>query len=515
MSMRQRYYFYSILLITLAILSLTHPFMRYPYDIWEHLFIMDSEYANLVNMPEDRKIWHYLWSSIFDLVGIENSQILLRARIIHVIQIWISFFAIFTFGRVSVRILFRDIDSNTINYIALWATFIWFTIFATFSLHYHQVWIMWYSVNYQISLPLFWYSIALVLILLFESVSRYLQIFYILQAMFIFIAIMLIHPMEFLYLLMYITLLSMIYIDIVWIYIKRYYIYMIPVSIVVVTAISYRYHDQLPPIIEYLSLDRLPQLYHLIEKNGDLLVTQGFNRAFASFNELMILSIIFGLLLLVVSIFRKFRDMESILNFRFYLFLLVTSLLVLIPLFEFSSGLASVITKVEVVNRFYYSASIFVILPISIYYIYKLIYKDRALVIFNSTMIVVILSTILYSREFTTNKRYYKNIKSFEYSFQPEKVGFHLSQDNIDTIGRELKEYEKSRDHTKKVLYLARGDIAMVLRYIYRVNVYWRGRSANPTYQDMIDYKRIKQNSRVEFIIFKTPKSLPEYEPYL
>jgi hypothetical protein len=308
----------------------------------------------------------------------------------------------------------------------------------------------------------------------------------------------------------------MIYIDIVWIYMKRYYIYIIPAILAIAIGIKYRYHDQLPPIIEYLSIDRLPQLYHLIEKNGDILVLQGFNRAFASFNELMILSLILGIVVLILSIFRRLRHLDSIVYFRFYLFLLVTSLLVLVPIFEFSAGLASIITKVEVVNRFYYSASIFLILPISIFYIGKLLYRDLSsdIKIFNAVVTIVILSTILYSREFTTNKRYYKNIKSFEYSFQSDIVGFHLSKDNIVDIGKKLREYESSRDHTKEVLYLARGDIAMVLKYIYRVNVYWRGRSTDPTYQNMVDYKRIKSNDRVEIIIFEPPRDLPNYLPY-
>jgi len=490
--------------------------MRYPYDIWEHLFIMDSEYTNLVNMPEDRKIWHYLWSNIFETIGIDNSQIFLRAKIIHIVQIWLSFFAIFAFSRVSIRIVIRDIDGITTNYMALWSTLIWFTIFATFSLHYHQVWIMWYSVNYQISLPLFWYGISLILVLLFESNSTPIKLFYILQTLSIFIFIILIHPMEFLYLLIYLSVLSMIYIDIVWIYMKRYYIYIIPAILAITMGIKYRYHDQLPPIIEYLSIDRLPQLYHLIEKNGDILVLQGFNRAFASFNELMILSLILGIGVLILSIFRRLRHLDSIVYFRFYLFLLVTSLLVLVPIFEFSAGLASIITKVEVVNRFYYSASIFLILPISIFYIGKLLYRDLSsnIKIFNAVVTIVILSTILYSRDFTTNKRYYKNIKSFEYSFQSDIVGFHLSKDNIADIGKKLREYENSRDHTKEVLYLARGDIAMVLKYIYRVNVYWRGRSTNPTYQNMVDYKRNKGSDRVEIIIFDPPRDLPNYLPY-
>ena len=138
--------------------------------------------------------------------------------------------------------------------------------------------------------------------------------------------------------------------------------------------------------------------------------------------------------------------------------------------------------------------------------------------VFNMSILVLIVGVFAYSKFYTENQAYYKNIKSLEYSFDSKKVGFHLNEFDREQIGEELQRYENQRDKSKKVLYLARGDIAMILRYVYHRNVYWKGRMTNPTHQNMLDYKKIKELQPAfknqEIIIFETPKGFKDYEPY-
>ena len=511
--MNRNYYFYLLMAISIISIFFTHPFMRYPYDIWEHLFTMDSEYINLVNMPENRKVWHLFWSTVFELFGIENSQIILRAYIIHISQTLFALSSIFIFSRVVSRVVLAPADTLSLNYIAYWSTAIWITIFATFSVYYHHIWIMWYSVNYQITLPLFWYSLALATTLIFFDYSYRVKIFLLSLLIIILYLIFTIHPMELLYFIIYFVITIIIYFDKLFSYIKRYYLYLILAISLISFAIKESYSDSVPLIAGYLSVERLPLLYDLIVKNGKLLVDDQCNRAFASFNELMVLSLIVGLIALLVMFYRK---RETIINVRVYLLLFVTSLIVLLPLFEFTAGVASVLSNLNVVNRFYYSASIFLLLPISVYYLLHIITKQTNIKLFNFSIIVILLATTLYSRNFTEKKNYYKNVKSLESSFSLKKVGFHLSDAEIRRIGELLAEYESSVEPDKSIYYLAKGDIAMVLKYIYRRDVYWRGRNTNPTYIDMEDYIRIHKpmNKDVEYIIFRTPNDFPVYEPY-
>ena len=512
--MNRFYYFYTLIFVSIVAIFFTHPFMRYPYDIWEHLITMDSEYTNLVHMPESRKIWHYSWSKVFDIIGVENSQIILRAHIIHITQTLFALSSVFFFSKVVAKIIFTSIDKLTLNYIAYWSTFIWLTIFATFSIYYHHLWIMWYSVNYQITLPLFWYSLTLLASLLFVNHSRKIQIFYGFLLLTILYLILIIHPMELLYFIMYVIVLSIIYIDKILVYTKRHYILLSTTIFMIFFSGKELYKDNLPLIVHYLSIDKLPQLYELIIKNGKLLVEDRYNRAFASFNELMILTLVIGTSTLIIILYKRYKKRENLVDVRLFIALVLTSMFVLIPIFEWSSGIASILSNLNVVNRFYYSASIFLLLPVSVYYILIIIMKEKNLMIFNSTIIIILLATILYSRDFREKKKYYKNIKSLESSFSYKKVGFHLSETKIKEIGTLLKRYESKRDKSKKVLYLAKGDIAMVLKYIYRKNVYWRGRKTNPTYQDMKDYIKMHQPEDTECIIFKTPDDFPVYKPF-
>jgi len=512
--MNRNYYFYILILLSIVAVLFTNPFMRYPYDIWEHLITMDSEYVNLINMPESRKIWHSIWSKIFEFIGVENSQIILRAHIIHIVQTLFALSSIFVFSRVVIRLIFKSIDNLLLNYMAYWSTIIWLTIFATFSIYYHHLWIMWYSVNYQITLPLFWYSLALLASLVFVDNSYRVKILYALLLAALLYLILVIHPMELLYFVIYFAIFATIYIDRVLLYIKRHYILLISALMIVWLLSKEIYRDHLPVILDYLTIEKFPQLYELIAKNGKLLVEDRYNRAFASFNELMILTLIIGLIASIVILYRRYSNREKNINIKLYIGLVVTSMLVLVPIFELSSGIASVFTNINVVNRFYYSASIFLLLPVSLYYLLMTITKRSNVRIFNFVMIIILLATILYSRDFTKNKNYYKNIKSLESSFSYKKVGFHLSDEQIKEIGVLLKKYESQRDKSKKVLYLAKGDIAMVLRYIYRQNVYWRGRKTNPRYQDMEEYIELHGVPDTEYIIFKTPDDFPIYEPY-
>lgn len=516
--MEGKHYFYILLSVTVVLICFTNPFMRFPYDVWEHLFTMDSEYINHIHMPEGRKIWHYLWSDFFHLIDIDNSQLFLRAKIIHITQILISFFSIFLFSKVVIRILYRTIDPLMLRYMAYWSVVIWFTIFATFSVYYHQAWILWYSVNYQITLPLFWYSMALTLIVFFEDKPFKLKLFYLLQIIIVLLFILLVHPMEFLYFMLYASILLLLYADKMLSIIRRYYMLLIPFSVALFYIAKQIYSDHLPYIVTDFQISNLSKLYEKIISNGEILVDGGSNRAFASFNELMIVILVLGIGMSIVLLYNYKKHHKAELDRRIFFFLLMGSLFVLVPIFPLSAGFASVMTKVSAVNRFYYSSALFVLLPVVIYYILLLLRKNKRIYLYNFTIIIVLALVTLYSRDISHTKNYYKNIKSLEYSFHEDMVGCHLSPKNIKIIGQRLQEYEKHRDHSKKVLYLARGDIAMVLRYIYRKNVYWRGRKTNPTYQNILDYKRIKRSdpsvNRQEFIIFETPKEFPVYEPF-
>lgn len=185
--------------------------------MFHHLEWIDMQYDSEVP-PEGRHTWHYIWAKIFHFFHIENSQIFLRAYIIHVGQVLISFFAVFFLSKVIIKNIFIKIESFYIDYLAYWSTLIWFTIFATSSVGFHQVWTLWYSVNYQISLPFVLLITGLTLSLFFEKLSLKKKIFYSTLILLFSLVILKIHAMEYLYFLMYLSILPLIFIDKIYIF---------------------------------------------------------------------------------------------------------------------------------------------------------------------------------------------------------------------------------------------------------------------------------------------------------
>ncbi len=500
--------FYYLMAICLVAIIFTHPFLRYPYDIFYHLIQIDKYYETN-SLPVGRDLWHFLWAKFFYIFGIQNNEILLRAKIIHVIQTYIAFLSVYYFSNVVIRNLFKNIDKSILRYLSFWAVLIWISIFATFSMYYHLVWNLWYSVNYQVTLPLFWYITALTLVLFLEDTSLKKKIFFIVQILVISRFILQVHSMEYVYYLMYMFTFAIINIDKTWYFLKKYFYIFIPI-IMIVVYFAKQYQPEKSKIFNYLDFGKLPLLYQKIIQEGGILVS-GSNRAFASINELMYLILFIGVI--VTTIVIKNRVKNEI-DFRNFIFILVTSLFVLIPLYEFSGGLLGIITRENVVNRLYYSSSLFVLLPVFVYYLNYLLFKGKINIFnINFIMIVLLSCTYVYSKyNIYGTQNYYKNVKSIKNSFFERKIGFNLSKEQIDMIGEKLKEYEINNNSGKPEYYYARADISFVIKYIYRKNVYWEDRRANPDYINIYNGKN--KNNEFQLILFETPKGFPDYEPY-
>ncbi len=145
-------FFYLLITLTVVAILFTDPFLKYPYDMFTHLQWIDEQ--SNVTSPERKYIWHYVWAQIFNFFHIDRTHIFLRAQIIHYIQSISIFIMIFYTSKIFIKNLFIKISLNTLNYLGYWSALIWFTVFSTASEYHHQVWILWYSINYQITLPL-------------------------------------------------------------------------------------------------------------------------------------------------------------------------------------------------------------------------------------------------------------------------------------------------------------------------------------------------------------------------
>ncbi len=503
-------YFYLLLAFLLAgFIFFSHPFLKYPYDVFAHLIAIDEFYhgaeTTTTSIQHTRLIWHDIWANIFHLLQLPSADMFLRAKVIYIVQTLFSFFAIYFFSKVIFRNLLKDIDPLSVKLLSLWSVIIWLSIFATFSLHYHLVWTLWYGVNYQMTLPLFWYITALTIVLLHEQSSTFKKLFYTVQISLISLFILKVHAMEFMYYLMYVSLLLLLYIDSSYKILKKYYYILVPLVIISIYLFTYVLEES-SKILSYFSPEKLPLLYESILTQGEH-VTQHLNRANYAMNELIYLS----LALCIGIIIFLFFDKNKYINKRFYIFILLSSFFILIPLYVFSSGLFALIARPDVIHRIYYSSSIFIILPLTAYVFVRSIKLPLYLV--HLFIFLILLGTALYSKySHNTSHNYYKNILSIKNSFKSHPYDFNLDDKEIEKIGQILEESSKTNKLDDKMYYYARSDIAFVLKYMYQKQVFWRGRRVNPDYRK--HYQEDIAPKGHKKVLFKTPKSFPKYIPY-
>ncbi len=514
-------FFYLLVLLFLCLIFYSSPFLRYPFDAFYHLTEI-QKYYGILEVPSDRKLWHFFWARVVDLFNISEFDLFFIAKIIYVVQTCLSFFIIFYFSHVVIRNIFKEIDVVKLKYLSLWSSVIWFTIFATHSMGQHQVWTLWYSINYQITLLLFWYILTLCIILFLEKNSKIKKTVYIFLIVVISILIIKIHAMEFLYFLMYLFIFSLVYYKKLLEFLKKYsiqFFLLIVFGVVFFNNFISSSEIMKSQILIYIRDNSLSPLYSKIIENGQILVN-GFNRSFYSVNELMYVIGFFSVLVFIHIIRNRVQKKEVIVNIKFFIFISLTSLFVIIPLTEVSSGIFSLITSLGVVNRLYYSSSLFILLPVSIYYI-SYHFKTSSFFFMNLVIVLTLVCTYLFSKNYNiVNNNYYKNVQSIKKSIQNKSVSFHLSEENIKIIGKELKilnsEYSKYETPYRKIRFYARVDIAFVLKYIYGEDVYWEGRKSIPDYIRMynnhISDKNVK--TRTVPVLFNIPEEFPKYIPY-
>ncbi|MEA1880685.1 MAG: hypothetical protein U9N11_08585, partial [Campylobacterota bacterium] len=503
------YFFYILVIIGVASVFFSYPFIRLPYDAIAHLMAIDERYHDVAvsstSIPPKRLIWHGLWANIFQVFHVGSIEFLLRTKIIHIAQTLIALFSVYYFSHVVIRNVFNDISSVMAKYLALWSVIIWLSIFATFSMYYHQVWMMWYSINYQITLPLFFYITGLTLVLALEHPSKNVKIFFTIQIVVLVWFIMQAHAMELLYYMLYVLVLALVYVGSVYRFIRKHACIATWGSLLSIAFIYAFKHDDAKFGMYFMrAFDRNDPsyLYYKIVQAGEVVVSH-YSRSTAVINELMYMIFYVSLGAFVFFLWKIYRK-KDIMNYRIMIFLIITSLFVVIPLYVFSAGLFGLITREHVVHRLYYSASLFVLLPIFVYYIlHSFTIKLRYV---NAVLVVLLVSVFYYSKSNNLlSHNYYKNIMSIKSSFDNKNIRFNFSQEEIEYIGKAAEYYEKQNKTDKETLYFARYDIAFVLKYVYGKKIWWKGRRVNYKYNiEYWDHYQY-QSKRYHPVLFKTP----------
>jgi hypothetical protein len=450
--------------------------MKLGFDIWDHVRYLRQAVEDpslIATLP--KKQWYLVWAYIFRLFDV--ADIFTFATVIHRTQFILCCVMVY----IAAKQIFSALlplkstiveENNWLSSMALSSVLVWLTMIGTFSF-FQQAWIMWYSVNYQITLPMLLLSISLCVNLLALQQSREQLIFKISVVALLMIGIYAFHAAELAYLILYFPILILCFGTQYKYNLKYILIALILGGVIVATAVKL-YTGQVPALVTYIMNGQHSKILTDINAKGIYNAVDGGNRYAANWNELYRLSVyMFGLLGVVglvawsrmrVQLTDRFKT--DLVNRRVFGFLILSLVFCFIPTFKYSSGLASLITYDAIVNRFYYASFAFVALPLVGYLLctrVKIIKHPAGVIV---ASLLTMLCVFFYSSIFNKNGVYYSNVKSITKSILSKKIDVGMSDEAIKNISDQLQAAEKK--YTKdEFMYCGTYENMHVVYYIF------------------------------------------------
>lgn len=464
--------FYIIAFISFLFIFISQPFMKIPFDVWEHLMRIASIHDTgscFLFWPEDTGMgmyfWHWIWAKIFIVLNI--SDIFLWAKIIHVTQFLIAALAVYHFSKTAFRFLSMEHREPKIKFLALSSTFLWFLGNGTISI-YQQAWINWYSVTYQgISIPLLWYILTLTIRLLHEeSLGITVKSFYLIQIALGSFLILIIHPSEFVYYLINLFVLFAVYSSRGIQYIRKNYISLsVLILCLVILLVQVKQNDwlPLPAILHGLRLDALLKE---IQEIGRWVTREGGNRFPYALSELTIFSITCAALYRIRLFFSQIGTDRKLYDF----FLISSALFLFIPLNGTLAGIAGITTHKEIVWRFVFGSAWFLFMPFMIDRVVNHLMKKET-ILYPFTLNLALVIIVIFLSRAVFYQSFYLNASSIANLTDKNKVGLQYSQDDMEKLAMIIRQNDTPTDGRTNMFYI-RGDMAPILRTVLRKYVY-------------------------------------------
>lgn len=439
----------------------SYPMMKLRFDMWQHIGNIDR----LIFDPSakiTRSNWHSTWAFIIRNLG--PSDVFSNATIVHRGQFILIGIIIYQAAKQLFAALLPSIkfsgDKNKqqwLSSLSISSVIVWFTIIGTVST-FQQAWIMWYSVNYQITLTFLFLSIALfvnVIAVEQRTVSKTVKLA---NSLFLLVLIYLFHAGELAYLVFYLPILLLCFSN------KENYkktlVFMVIIFIVIFFAEKF-YTDIRPNLVKYIFEGDLIKIKNELKIHGAYNV-QGGNRYSANWNELYALSTILIIPIAILA-WNKFNQI----NKRVLLFIALSLIFCFIPNFKFTAGLASLISYDQIVNRYYFASFIFLLLPLCLYLItshFKIVHSPSLLILFTLMFIGLVFT---YSKMINNKGVYYQNVKSIINSLDQKRVGLETSASEIESIGQQIKAAQ-AQYGSENIIYCSTYDKGHIVKYVYR-----------------------------------------------
>ena len=498
--------FFSLIAAAFLFILLSNPFLRTPFDPWDHLLRIVSFhdegkcfYFWPGNTCPERILWHELWARVFKIIGINN--IFLWAKIIHVFQFILAAVVIFYFSKTVLTIVTNEKETTHLNFLSIFSTSLWFIGNGTFS-EFQQSWIMWYSVAHQgLTIPLFWYITALTIKIFYETLTIKKGIFLVAQIAGASFLIAKIHPSELFYYLIILSIL-LLFNSIRMIRLKDRKANLISISLIFLimfVAIKY-FNPEKAPLLSLISSDEtLGQIIQKIKTMGHEIVPSednlGLNRSDSTFSEIARISQFLAIFTFIFYFLKYILKRRRDLNLSLFICLLTSSIVFyLFPTVPFLAGLAGYIVPEDVVYRFFYASPWFIFLPLILYKALPflknvpkvLTMKELKVPPFYKFAImfivagVIVFLSVMYLRQYYPYKIVKRNIISIINSLDRDKVGIQYSKNDINLLREKIMNCEQSKKGKPNIYFTEEtsfitagaGGKAYIIRGVFRKYVY-------------------------------------------
>lgn len=459
---------------------LSHPFLKIPYDVWDHLLrvvALHDEGRCIVFWPDyacGRYLWHSSWATIFRWAGIDDlfvwSEIIHKAQFLFIVAVMLYATSVF------LRSLLPGLNEGQKKWLALTAVLLWLIGNGTHSEEYQQSWISWYSVNYQaVAVPLFWFMAALSVRILSSPEAtgkrRIVDLLLILGAA---LVIARVHAMELLYYLILLGVLMLFHLGKLWQIGKRHPVAILVSGMSVAAVIVFLVPDR-SPVVEAFRASGwdLFRWGERILETGQWYREMRLSRFPATFSELALLSLAIGVLASGWALWD--RSLRGIVNVPLFLSQVSAAFLFfLIPLTTFSAGLAGLVTSPALVYRFFWGSPWFVLLPVALYLGVRRLRPGAGLAWVGGATAAVVAILLALSPTLLTGALY-ANARSLADALDREAVGPQYGPEVVRQLEAILEQQTPPPDPARPDVYYIRGDLAYLVRGCLRRYVYvWR-----------------------------------------
>jgi hypothetical protein len=448
--------------VGLIFIALSFPMMKLRFDIWQHIDHINAYVLEPNANVTSRAIWLKMWAHLFRFLSIEN--IFTYAIVIHRVQFVLNCVAIYFAAKqiFSALLVFNEheaVKNQWLSSLALSSVVVWLTIIGTFSF-FQQAWIMWYSVNYQITLPMLFLALGLTVNAIAVTQNTQVVVAKALIAFVLVLGIYFFHAGELVYLLIYILIGILCFafkIKINWKYV------LIGASFlgIVLYLLIQMYSDHVPAIITMLKNGEYAQILTAIQAKGKWNALDGGNRFSANWNELYRFSVF---AFVPICIFAWLNPLQV--NKRVLWFIGFSLVFCFIPTFQYSAGLASLISYDGIVNRYYFASLIFLIIPLSAYFIIINFKSIRYPIGVICLTFLIMLMVLFYSKKINNEGVYFKNVQSIVKSIKAKKIDVGVSDAFILSTGLQI-DVAETKHASNSFNYCGSFESLFIARYVY------------------------------------------------